>query len=84
MLTCGTSRPAGHWSVPKHVWAACDSRPNAERLAAGELLAAVVAVTLAVQRKTQRVDIQAAAAGGIGSDYGHGREELDVHGMSSS
>jgi hypothetical protein len=45
-------------------------RPNAERLAAGELLAVVVAVTLAVQRKTQRVDIQAAAAGGIGSDYG--------------
>ena len=58
-------------------------RPDPERLAACDLLAVVIPVTLALQRESQRIDIQAAAVDRIGSDHGHGREELDVHGTSS-
>ena len=57
-------------------------RPDPERLAAGDLLAVMIAVTLALQRETQRLGIQPAAADRIGSDHGHGREELDVHATS--
>lgn len=33
-------------------------RPNPERLAAGDVLAAVIPVTFAPQRETQRLDVQ--------------------------
>ena len=56
MLTCGTGRSAGHCDVPKHASAAWDS---------GQML--IVAVAL--ERESERVDVELATGGRIGRDH---------------
>ena len=82
MLTCGTVRSAGQWSVPKQACAAWES---------GQ-------IQMTCSRRSARCGSTrplrppggdpAHRHTGCGywsdrSDYGHGREELDVHGVSS-
>jgi hypothetical protein len=78
MLTCGTGRSAGHWSVPKHARAACERGQIPNDFAAGDLLGVLVAAIFALQRQAERFDIKLSAAGRIGRDHRHSREEFEV------
>jgi hypothetical protein len=80
LLTHDRIRYGNHWHQPLR-WPFVSSeaclgglgqRPDTEGLAAGNLLAVVIIVTLAFQRQAKRLDIQPAAAGRIRCDHRNG------------